>query len=268
VVDNGSTAGTRTAVDALRSGFPSDLRLVHEPAPGPASARNAGVAQAAGSLLLFLGDDTEPATDDLLARHVLAHDRRPEPGYAVLGRVKWDEARPVTPLMRWLDAGGWQFAFATMSRGPVSPACHLYSSHLSMKAELLESVGGFDGRFPYAAAEDMELGIRLEQAGAELEYLPELLVLHDHPITLIGSLERMGRVGRSAALLAALHPDTRHPGLRPPKGLRWPLARATRPLFVHLARARALREPAWRLLHLAAYSEGYRQGPPSSATQP
>ena len=54
VVDNASTDAT---CDCVQRDFGSKVRLVHEPKPGAACARNTGIAAATGSLLAFLDAD-------------------------------------------------------------------------------------------------------------------------------------------------------------------------------------------------------------------
>jgi glycosyltransferase involved in cell wall biosynthesis len=264
VVDNGSTDETIQAVQAEAVRAPVELHLEREPTRGPAAARNRGLARAAGDLVLFLGDDTEPAELDLLARHAELHKLRPEPTYAVLGRATWHPSRPITPFMRWLEESGPLFPYNLISDGPVPVSDFFCTAHVSAKRSTLERVGGFDARFPYAAVEDVELGVRLASVGVELDYRSELLVLHDHPTTVGRSVEKMARTGRSAALYNALHPDRPHWAMAEPDGIRWNALERARPLIETLAKAplpgRAA-APVWRLLHLAAYAKGYRDGP-------
>lgn len=211
-------------------------------------------------MVLFLGDDMTPATEHLVARHTALHADLPSAG-AILGRVAWDSRRAVTPFMRWLTASGIQFAFEQLEPGRVDPGRFFYSSHVSIARELLLAVGGFDERFPHAAGEDVELGVRLAEAGIVLEYYPDLLVLHDHPTTLPDSLARAERVGAAAAHYRRLHPGRPHPDARPAVGLRWRVAEGLAPTLQAWARLPVpapLRAPAWRVLHLAAYAKGYR----------
>jgi GT2 family glycosyltransferase len=233
---------------------------------GPAAARNAGIDRAKGEVVLFLGDDTAPLRDDFVLRHAELHADRPST-YAVLGQVVWDESKHApTPFMRWLGESGIQFAFDWLVAGPVPASRHFYCANVSLKRDLLRAVGGFDERFPFAAVEDVELGARLDEAGVELDYHPELVVAHDHPTTLAKSLVRVERVGQSAALYGTVHPERPHPDLRPPAGLGWSLLMAIRPLLRGVARLplpRTLRRGVWRLLHLSAYGNGHRLGPPS-----
>lgn len=263
-VDNGSTDDTPQALAALERRSEGRLRALHESLRGPAAARNTGAAAARGGVIMFLGDDTEPADDCLLLRHAARHEARPEPQYAVLGKVVWDEREPVTPLMHWLDTGP-QFAYELLSPGPVDVAGFFYTAHVSLKKAVFEAAGGFDTRFPYAAVEDMEIGLRLRDRGVVLDYRPELVVLHSHETTLDRWLERMRLVGRSAALLERMHPDNPSPTVAMPTGARYAGVRAAAPLARRLDRPHAppwFQRLRWRVLHHAAYARGYRQGPP------
>ncbi len=264
VVDNGSTDDTADALGDLERRSGGRLRALHEPLRGPAAARNTGAAAARGEVILFLGDDTDPADHRLLARHATLHHERPEPEYAVLGKVVWDERRPVTPLMRWLDTGP-QFAYELLSPGPVDVAGFFYTAHVSLKKAAFDAAGGFDVRFPYAAVEDMEIGLRLREGGVMLDYRPELVVLHSHETTLERWLERMRLVGRSAALLERMYPDNPSPTVSMPTGARYAVVRAAAPIFDrldHFGAPQWFQELRWRVLHHAAYARGYRQGPP------
>jgi len=266
VVDNGSADGTVEQIRG-RAGGAVPIRLIEHPDGGPAAARNAGVAAASGEVLLFLGDDTEPEGPSLLRAHLDLHATRPQERYGVLGRITWSPRSPVTPFMRWLENGGPQFHYNEIEAGPVDAASYFYSSHASLKRALFERLGGFEERFPTAAVEDTELGVRLAGAGLELDYRPELLVLHDHPTTPAQSLRRSVAVGRSAALYNRLRPESPHPGVRAPRGLAWAAVRVAAPLLGALARLplpRGARERVWLAMTRAGYARGYRLGPAES----
>lgn len=253
VVDNGSTDGTADALDAR-----ADVTLLREPRPGASFARNRALDVARGEVVLLLGDDMVPASGDLLLAHLALHARNPDPGYAVLGQVRW--APPVSSFMRWLETSGFQFSFDHIAAGAVDPAAFLYSSHASLKRELLDRTGGFDGeRFPYLM-EDIELGIRLRRSGVTLDYRPELLVHHHHAQTLDGFARRMTVLGASARRLRELYPDEAPAQVTAPgwKGrLYGPASAAGRALLAAGARGR-LRERAWTSIVMAAYVRGWR----------
>jgi glycosyltransferase involved in cell wall biosynthesis len=264
VIDNGSSDETVAQVRRRAEAGAMPIRLLERPEGGPAAARNAGAEAASGEVLLFLGDDTEPADESLLRAHLDLHAARPEPGYGVLGQITWTPRKPVTPFMRWLENGGPQFHYCQLDPGPVDAASYFYSSHASLKRAIFEQVGGFDVRFPTAAVEDTELGVRLADTGLELDYHPELLVLHDHPTTPEQSLRRSIAVGRSAALYNQLRPDRPHPGVQAPQGMAWSAVRALEPMLGALAKLplpRGIREQIWLAMTRAGYARGYRLGP-------
>lgn len=263
VIDNGSGDDSLARVEKRANSPSLPIRLLKKPEGGPATARNAGAAAASGEVLLFLGDDTEPADERLLRAHLDLHAARPEPTYGVLGRITWTPRKPVTPFMHWLENGGPQFHYCDIEGGPVDAASYFYSSHASLKRSLFEQVGGFDERFPTAAVEDTELGVRLAEAGLELDYHPELLVLHDHPTTPQQSLRRSVAVGRSAALYNRLRPDRPHAGVQAPRGIAWSLVRLGEPLLALLSRLplpHSLRESLWLAMTRSGYARGYREG--------
>ena len=59
VVDNDEQGSAAEIARELAAEAPFPLRYVHEPRPGVANARNAGVAAAAGAFIAFLDDDEE-----------------------------------------------------------------------------------------------------------------------------------------------------------------------------------------------------------------
>jgi GT2 family glycosyltransferase len=165
--------------------------------------------------------------------------------------------------MRWLENGGPQFHYYELEPGSVDGTSYFYSSHASLKRSLFERAGGFDERFPSAAVEDTELGVRLTEAGLELDYHPELLVLHDHPTTPAQSLRRSAAVGRSAALYNRLRPDRPHPGVQEPRGLAWSAVRTTAPLLGSMAELPlppGVRERVWLAMTRGGYARGYKLG--------
>ena len=254
VVDSGEPGGELPPAVG-----PAPVRSLRGGGGDVSRARNAAVAAAAAEVVLFLGDDTPPAADDLLLSHIRLHRERPDPAYAVLGRIEWDPALEVTDFMRWLPRAGFQNAFERLAPGPVSAATSFFTSHASVKRSLLDRAGGFDERFPFYF-EHVDLGIRLEQAGILLDYHPELLVHHDHPQTPDGFSERMRGVGAAARNLRARWPEQVPPEVRGPSW-KWRLYPAAGPLARAALRlplpARA-RERAWGVRLMAAYADGYR----------
>lgn len=256
VVDNGSADGTLEALQERSGVLP--LQALSEPRSGASHARNRAIEAAQGEVALLLGDDMEPAGDDLLASHLALHRDGGAPR-AVLGRAEW--APPVTPFMRWLDDAGMQFSFGMLEAGPVDPGSYFYSSHASLPTRLLRDLGGFDEDFPFLV-EDTELGIRMRRRGVVLEYHPELVVSHHHPQELGGFERRMEVVGAAARRLRERYPEDAPAAMAAPSPKWWlfgPAALAGR-LLLRLGVAGRLRERSWTAIVLAAYTRGWRAG--------
>jgi glycosyltransferase involved in cell wall biosynthesis len=254
VVDNGSSDGTLSMLEARVGRLP--VQVLTERRPGPAAARNRGVEAARAPVVVLLGDDMAPAEPGTLDAHRRLHAARPDRHYAVLGRATWRPDRPVTPFMLWLEAGGPQFAFGQLAPGPVDPARYLYTAHLSLKRQVLLAEP-FDERFPFAAVEDSELGIRLDRLGLTLDYHPELVVHHDHPTDVWAFARRMYRVGASARLLHTAWPDDRSNGLPRPSPW-WPAYPAAGRAVAGALRAGCQRPRLWSLFLWSQYASGYR----------
>jgi GT2 family glycosyltransferase len=266
VVDDGSTDGSATAVErwsAGRAGAP-EIRLLRQDNAGPGAARNRGVADARGDLVLFLGDDTTPA-GDLVAEHLRAHRELGEPA-AVVGYTAWDRAlMKVTPFLEHVNLNGEQFAYGLFADGDDLPYTCLYTSNLSVPRALLGE-RPFDPAFRRAAWEDAELGYRLSLQGLRIVYRSAAHTSHCHPMTMTGFLRRQRIVGEAVATLYRLHPELLDDSrLLPPRPPRWfGLARLLLPLVGPLLSASdglGLRLPAkaYRVAIVTAYYLGRRR---------
>ena len=166
-VDDGSTDGTKEAPDACA--FPFALRYFRQENAGPGTARNLGIQQAAGELVLFIGDDIV-AGERLLEEHLLAHAAGSGPGLAVLGHIDWPDAMPRNAVMDYVcgDAA-LQFAYTLIPRLASLDHRFFYTSNISLKRQFLVDAASagirFDPCFRHAAFEDSEFAFRLMPRG-------------------------------------------------------------------------------------------------------
>jgi GT2 family glycosyltransferase len=171
IVDDGSTDGT---VDALRRESPPyALRVLEQPHGGPAAARNLGVQQARGTIVVFLDDDVVPDRD-LLATHMAAHEGTL--GAVVVGPMCPPGDWPRSVWVRW-EEEKLQLQYDAMLAGKY--ACtprQFYTANASLARTQFLEVGGFDSRFK--RAEDVELAFRLREHGARFVFEPKAKVLH------------------------------------------------------------------------------------------
>ncbi len=208
VIDDGSTDGTEEYVRTARFGFP--LRYYRQSNQGPGAARNLGIAEAAGELVLLIGDDII-AEERLLESHLLGHAGHPAPGAAILGYVDWAPWLPRNLVMDYVCGEGMQqFAYEYIPKLPALDFRFFYTSNLSLKRRFLQEAADagvrFDPCFRYAAYEDSEFAYRLEARGLELHYRADARAVHDHHMDLESFSRREYHVGRMAVVFYRKHP--------------------------------------------------------------
>jgi glycosyltransferase involved in cell wall biosynthesis len=220
VVDDGSTDVTPQVV--RETGAPdSRLRYLRQENKGPAAARNLGVREAKGQIVLFTGDDCLPDSR-LVEEHLRAHDGGGDVG--VVGHVTWHPSLTVTPFMAFLETGP-QFGFSQIKDPDDAPIWCFYTANCSVRRHWMEEVGGFDEHFKHAAFEDIELAYRMHKRGLRLVYRRAALTYHHHATTLQQHMRRQRLVGRAAVLFFRKHPELRDPlrigeSMHPITGLR------------------------------------------------
>jgi glycosyltransferase involved in cell wall biosynthesis len=173
-------------------------------------ARNKGLEHATAPLTLFIGDDIFLAPE-ACETHVHAHANTNEEA-AVLGFTTWDPSLKITPVMRWLEATGWQFGYPMLEpyRGTFVPEemqhRFTYTSHISLPTVIAKRTP-FREDVTLYGWEDIEWGLRLRKAGVTLWYEPASTAYHHHPMTMEQSLKRMEELGESAVFLTKIAPE-------------------------------------------------------------
>lgn len=201
VVDDGSADGTMELLAGHRARSYT-LRFAQQANSGPACARNRALGMAAGSLILFAGDDIVPGRR-FLRRHWEAHRHHPERDVAIIGRTGWPPDMEITATMRHVDGpGAQQFSFHYFENGAEYDFRHFYTSNLSVKRELLDlEPTYFSTDFTRAAFEDVELSYRLAQHGMRILYEASALAHHYHHYEVAGFFRRQLACGEMAAVL-------------------------------------------------------------------
>ena len=189
VVDDGS----ENPPDAVVASFDDRLAitLLRQPHTGPATARNAGAAQAKGSFLALTDDDCRPAPhwlSALAARFAVAPDCAIG-GYTLNALPRNIYATASQMLVDYL--------YVYYNADP-NQACFFASNNLALPTDRFWAAGGFDTIFPRAAAEDRDLCDRWLHHGYRLLYAPEALVYHSHALGFRTFLQQHFNYGRGA----------------------------------------------------------------------
>ena len=159
VVNDGSPDGTKAYLDGRVGTLPYTLRPIHLTNGGPGRARNTGIREAHGKVIVFLDDDIEPSPECLEVHFKLHQSLDP---LVVIGPQRRDIKLGATePLwIRWehlmLEKQYAQFASGAWTEAGPN---HFYTGNASVRRDLLLSVGGFDEGF--TRQEDVELAARL-----------------------------------------------------------------------------------------------------------
>jgi len=203
VIDDGSTDGTKEAVEKVRN-TQLNIRYFHQPHGGPAKARNLGIKQAEGSIIFFTGDDCI-SDKHLLQEHLRFHKKGE--AIAVLGHIDWHPDLEITPFMRYITIDT-QFSYPKIKETSYNvPFKYFYTSNISVPKKYLELAGIFDADFTEAVWEDVELGYRIWRSGVRIVYNPRAIAYHHHQVDIQDYIQRQIRAGKAAAILYRKHPE-------------------------------------------------------------
>ena len=160
------------------------VRLLRAAGRGPAAARNLGIREARGAVVLFTDDD-------------------------VLPERGWLEA-----ACRFLDARPSSVGVGGITVSPPfdylyeeSVACDVpayWTCNVAYRREVLEKLGGFCEEL--RCSEDLDLGYRALDLGA-VGFAPEMRVVHVPRKVSVRQLVARGRLVNNDVLLVSRHPD-------------------------------------------------------------
>ena len=171
VVSDGSTDGTDAYLSTIKTSL--NLRYVLQQNAGPAAARNNGIRNAQGDIILFIDDDVVPSPQ-LLTEHMRIHTNRPN--MVVLGPMLNPPDFVFSPWVAWEQAM-LEKQYNAMQQGKFSTtARQFYTGNTSLPRHILLLSGGFDERF--RRAEDIELAYRLNQHEIEFMFIMTAVGYH------------------------------------------------------------------------------------------
>ncbi len=194
VVDDGSTDDTPQIV----ASYPG-VRLVRQPNQGPAVARNRGVEEAKGEIVLFTDADCIPEQNwiEEMVRPFGEDD-------SVVGVKGVYRTRQREIIARFVQME-YEDKYDVMKRYRFIDFVDTYSA--AFKRDVFLKFGGYDAAFPVACAEDVDLSFRLSKAGYRMVFNPKAVVYHIHPSGLGQFLKKKYKFAYWRMLAVKKNPD-------------------------------------------------------------
>ena len=157
--------------------------MVSEPELGISNARNRGIREAKGDVIIFIDDDVE-LLPEFVIDYAAAYNRWPQ-ATCIGGKV---ELKWVSPRPGWLTDSLIGLLGVTLcpdeERQYHSPAFHIIGCNMSFRREVFAELGGFDVSLGYSGTklfgdEDNEMLRRIEASGGTIvhSHLPRLFHL-------------------------------------------------------------------------------------------
>ncbi len=162
-----------------------NIKLINNPKAGVASARNVGVINSNGDLLLFLDNDiliSKESVDHIITLHS-QHEmacfnldwRYPLALQSLLLKTSFGrfvQAHSMTSFKGWYDDSSWvdNALFASLS---------VASFHLSISKKNFELTGGYNEQFPHAGFEDYDFPAKLRKIGLKFFIDSRVSVAHN-----------------------------------------------------------------------------------------
>jgi GT2 family glycosyltransferase len=137
---------------------------------GRSVARNTGVRNSTGEVLIFLDDDMT-VVENFIASHMEMHS---DPKAAVVGNIFSDPRYASDPLARYIERQG-----AKKRRGQELPPRVFRTGNASVSREMFTKAGMFDETLK-TYGEDLDLAMRLSYHGAHFVYAEGAISYHHY----------------------------------------------------------------------------------------
>ncbi len=189
VVDDCSKDNTASIV----SSFPEVKLLINEKNKGPSFARNVGVKNSNGEIVILLDSDSWVEDRTWASRHVKAHEKNPEcligGGIQGTGRGIIAKAEKYFWVTNIPNSGNRiPFAYG-----------HLVTNNLSFSRQIFDKIGGFEERI--FSGEDVLFCHQATKLGIKILFFSDIIIFH-HDREKIGTvLKRSFKYGQDRLFL-------------------------------------------------------------------
>jgi glycosyltransferase involved in cell wall biosynthesis len=192
VVDDGSTDDTADIAACYGA------RVLRQANSGPAVARNRGITEARGTVVLFTDADCVPAPEWI--QEMIAPLADPQ----IAGSKGVYRTRQQDLTARFIQIE-YEDRYDRTARYMYVDFIDTYAA--GYRRDVLVASGGFNTSFPFASVEDQELSFRLASAGHKMVFNPRAVVYHRHPESWRRYAQRKHKIGYWKTLVLRLHPS-------------------------------------------------------------
>tara|TARA_Y100001968_G_scaffold297513_1_gene306634 strand:+ start:28145 stop:29077 length:933 start_codon:yes stop_codon:yes gene_type:complete len=201
IVDDGSTDGTQDWLKSNKVELPH-VRLFEQEHGGPAQARNVGIENSSGDIIIFIDSDLV-VTESFLISHLEALTK------------SWKNKRNRFCFTYGAVINTSNFISPTSEPHKIQDLSWAYfaTGNVGIDRETLLKAGLFDTSFHLYGWEDLELGERLRKMGVELIKCPKAVGYHWHPALSLEQIPDLIRVERERAKMGLVF-YRKHPTLR------------------------------------------------------
>lgn len=191
VVDDGSSDNTAQVAESACD------KCIRTPNRGSAAARNRGVNESGGALLLFTDADCVPRHDWI--EKMTAPFVNPE----ISGAKGVYQTRQTGLVARFVQAE-YEVKYSRMMKQTCIDFVDTYSA--GFRRCVFTGLGGFDERYPGASVEDQEFSFRVAEAGHKMVFVPDAVVWHRHADSLGRYFRKKMNIGYWKVLVLKRHP--------------------------------------------------------------
>jgi len=173
---------------------------------GPAEKRDLASKIATGSILVFLDDDSYPASNLLSVARKTFEDQSIDaiggPALTPPTDTYWQKVSGSVFMSRLTGGNPERYLPVGVQRD----VDDWPSVNFMIRNAMFQSVGGFDS--PYWPGEDTHLCLKVIRAGARIVYVPDLIVWHHRRSGLIRHMKQVGAYGLHRGYFARHLPET------------------------------------------------------------
>lgn len=176
------------------------LRYFYQENKGPAAARNLGIKNARGNIILFLDDDSLPP-ENWLKTVIDVWEKFPDfdgiGGYTISEFTDSMYCRVNSDFFNWYLE---QYADDTLHP-------FLITCNSGYKKKILGRVGNFDETYKKPSGEDRDLNIKIAKIDGKLRLDKAVVVYHDRDLTLYSFVKKHYHYGKAAWFIYTRYPE-------------------------------------------------------------